>query len=172
MENTGLLHWRLVEQSVDSESVELLVCARGAGTQVALAAALSVAMPDDAGDAPVPASSEDTVLCDIEGQPTIERRLRVEQGGRLVLTKYAAVVPGTDASDPLALARAKALSGPAQGYAAWLEASEAVWREAWNTADVLVEGDIEAQIALRFNIFHLLIAAPRHTTAHPSAPKP
>ncbi len=163
VENTGLLHWRLVDQAVEPDCAELLIRTRATKIDVAVVAALTVAMPDDAGDALIPASSENTALCNVEGQPTIERRLRLEEGGRFVLTKYVAVVPAIDAEDPLAVAREKALSGGAEGYAAWRAASDAVWREAWHTADVLVEGDIEAQIALRFNIFHLLIAAPRHT---------
>lgn len=163
VENTGLLHWQLIDQAVAPEAAELLVRTRATGIDVAVVAALTVAVPDDAGDAAIPSAAENTHLCDAEGQPTVERSLRVEEGGRFVVTKYVAVVPAVDADDPLSVAREKTLAGPTDGYAAWRAASDATWAQAWDTADVLVEGDIEAQIALRFNIFHLLIAAPRHT---------
>jgi len=35
------------------------------------------------------------------------------------------------------------------------------WEEEWKRTDVIIEGDVEAQISLRFNLFQLLIAAPR-----------
>src|SRR6202012_2912921 len=33
------------------------------------------------------------------------------------------------------------------------------WRERWRDADVVVEGDLEAQRALRFAVYHLIAAA-------------
>jgi len=37
------------------------------------------------------------------------------------------------------------------------------WRRTWDTADVRIDGDDLAQLYLRFCIFHLLSASPRHT---------
>jgi kojibiose phosphorylase len=36
------------------------------------------------------------------------------------------------------------------------------WQAEWERSDVLIEGDDEAQLAIRFNLYQLLIAAPRH----------
>jgi trehalose/maltose hydrolase-like predicted phosphorylase len=36
------------------------------------------------------------------------------------------------------------------------------WEAEWERCDVTIEGDDEVQLAIRFNIFQLLIAAPRH----------
>lgn len=38
-----------------------------------------------------------------------------------------------------------------------------LWQSDWQQADVVIEGDEEAQLAIRFNIYHMLIAGPRHT---------
>lgn len=38
-----------------------------------------------------------------------------------------------------------------------------LWETDWQQADVVIEGDEEAQLAMRFNIYHMLIAGPRHT---------
>ncbi len=46
-----------------------------------------------------------------------------------------------------------------KGFDASLKASTAVWRQKWDTSDCVVNGDQEATRALRFNIYHLLIAA-------------
>ncbi len=37
------------------------------------------------------------------------------------------------------------------------------WSHTWAQADIQITGDASAQRAVRFNIYHLLIAAPRHT---------
>ncbi len=54
-----------------------------------------------------------------------------------------------------AVAEAKAL-----GYDACLKAHNARWADKWAFCDVKIEGDDEAQQALRYSIFQLLIVAP------------
>ena len=52
-----------------------------------------------------------------------------------------------------------------RGSARWdsaLEARNQAWAEEWNRTDVIIEGDEEAQISIRFNLFQMLIAAPRN----------
>ena len=48
-------------------------------------------------------------------------------------------------------------------FCAWaLAENQAAWQSEWARTDVEIEGDEEAQIALRFNLYQMLIAAPRH----------
>lgn len=47
----------------------------------------------------------------------------------------------------------------AVGFDACVNASAAAWRGKWDISDCYVTGDLEATRALRFNIYHLLIAA-------------
>ncbi len=47
----------------------------------------------------------------------------------------------------------------AQGFDACVETSVAVWHDKWRACDCVVNGDSAATRALRFNIYHLLIAA-------------
>jgi trehalose/maltose hydrolase-like predicted phosphorylase len=53
-----------------------------------------------------------------------------------------------------ALARSRAL-----GSRGVLAAHEAAWQERWGASDVIIEGDDEAQKALRFAVYHLTSAA-------------
>src|SRR6516162_348130 len=53
-----------------------------------------------------------------------------------------------------ALARSRAL-----GWRGVLAAHEAAWQERWDASDVIIEGDDEAQEALRFAVYHLTSAA-------------
>jgi kojibiose phosphorylase len=48
----------------------------------------------------------------------------------------------------------------ALGYEACLKNHDARWTEKWASCDVVIDGDDEAQRALRYSIFQLLIAAP------------
>ena len=52
----------------------------------------------------------------------------------------------------------------AQSWESALEGHQQAWRQEWERCDIEIEGDDEAQIAIRFNLFQLLIAAPRHDT--------
>jgi trehalose/maltose hydrolase-like predicted phosphorylase len=45
------------------------------------------------------------------------------------------------------------------GWRALLEAHERAWAERWASSDIIVEGDEDAQKALRFAIYHLISAA-------------
>ena len=47
-------------------------------------------------------------------------------------------------------------------YADLLAAHTAAWAEVWDASDVVIEGDPTAQLAVRYNLFQVLIAAPRH----------
>lgn len=83
-------------------------------------------------------------------------------------TVPADTVPG-DAIDgaPVAAARITADHVHTIGYRAALAASVERWREVWATADVRIEGDLAAQAALRFSIYHNRIATPAHTDRLP-----
>jgi beta-phosphoglucomutase len=47
-------------------------------------------------------------------------------------------------------------------YENLMAAHEAAWARVWRDSDVVIEGDPEAQLAVRYNLFQILVAAPRH----------
>lgn len=49
-----------------------------------------------------------------------------------------------------------------RGYEALLRESQADWAKEWEECAVTIEGDPEIELAVRFNLYHLLIAAPRN----------
>ncbi len=75
----------------------------------------------------------------------------------------------TGASDTTPIARAVASSTRAasSGYGAGLDASTAEWRDVWAHSDVRIGGDLDAQAALRFSIYHHRIATPAHSDRLP-----
>jgi kojibiose phosphorylase len=57
----------------------------------------------------------------------------------------------------------KAAAAADEGFDAICERNRRFWDTMWDRADVRIEGDDRAQQYLRFCIFHLVSAAPRHT---------
>jgi kojibiose phosphorylase len=47
------------------------------------------------------------------------------------------------------------------GFARLLKRHSAAWKKIWKDTDILIKGDKETQKNLRFNIYHMLISAPR-----------
>ena len=83
---------------------------------------------------------------------------RCRTGGRTRPSRHGGAL-GHLADDPSpvavdALARSRAL-----GWRGVLAAHEAAWQERWDASDVIIEGDDEAQEALRFAVYHLTSAA-------------
>jgi len=78
-------------------------------------------------------------------------------GETVTLTKYVAAVTSQDyekrelKEQGLAAARAAETTG----FDALLAAHKAKWAEIWGHSDIIIEGDVEAQQGIRFNIFHL-----------------
>lgn len=85
-------------------------------------------------------------------------------GGTFGMTKFVGVYTSLDGTDdPGASAAAVCAAARRAGYDALLARHEAVWERLWMKSDVRIEGDDEAQFALRYSIYHLLIIAPRHS---------
>ena len=81
----------------------------------------------------------------------------VPQGSTLTLHKYVAVLSSmnhaADALDAKAVQAAQGAEG--SGYDALRAAHVGAWHKKWETSDIEIEGDAEAQQGIRFNIFHM-----------------
>jgi nigerose phosphorylase len=86
---------------------------------------------------------------------------RLSAGQTIRLTKFVAVYDSRfSAGDLRALARAELDAALAAGYDAIRAEHAARWADLWADSDVIIEGDEQAQVALRFCLFHLLANAP------------
>ncbi len=88
--------------------------------------------------------------------------LSAEAGKTYTFYKYFAVYTDNDPLDtPIEDAAINAVrEAKASGYETCLAVHDARWAEKWAFCDVKIEGDDEAQQALRYSIFQLLIVAP------------
>jgi trehalose/maltose hydrolase-like predicted phosphorylase len=90
--------------------------------------------------------------------------VELRPGAELVLRKYVALYTDRDGvGDPLKAARTEAARAASIGYTALRDEHQARWAGWWGQAGVSIVGDERAQRALRFCIYHLLIAGPRHS---------
>jgi len=88
--------------------------------------------------------------------------LRAEAGRTYTIHKYFAVFTDNDTvehSVPQAAIEA-VRAARSLGYKACLEKHNAEWRRKWDRCDVKIEGDEEAQRALRYSVLQLLMVAP------------
>ncbi len=87
---------------------------------------------------------------------------RAAAGKSYTLVKYFAVFTENDpVNGPVDRAAIETVQRAKQlGYAVCQEQHDAEWQRKWERSDVVIEGDDEAQLALRYSILQLLMVAP------------
>ncbi|WP_461198742.1 glycosyl hydrolase family 65 protein [Enterococcus sp. N249-2] len=97
-----------------------------------------------------------------EQQIVNELAVTILPGQPLVVDVYAAIVHGRESYQTAACVKQSVVASAFKGYEKTLHAHQNKWDELWKSADVEVEGDPEAQRAIRYSIYHLLSLGPRH----------
>jgi kojibiose phosphorylase len=156
MDNEGTAHWLWTGQGIVPEAGEgadpiysLQTRTRRSGIELALAMRILTSQS--------PARSD---FWDAQGVPTVNLHFAARAGETITVDKLTGIATSRDGATPGALAAEHARG--AAGWEAALEAQRRAWAEEWERCDVEIEGDDEAQLAVRFSLFQLLIAAPRH----------
>lgn len=149
--NEDLLHWHHRAQGETDGALWLHSNTRHSSIELAAAVRVDVA----------PETAVTPQQC--PGQPRFVLLQTLEPGQTCQLDKLVAYAASRDAVDNAAdvVGRATAvLQGAA--YDDLKAAHLAAWANVWRDCDVIIEGDDEAQLAVRFNLFQLLVAAPQH----------
>lgn len=94
---------------------------------------------------------------------TIAVAAETEWTGDSAFRKYISIFTSLDCSDPVAAAREHNRRAREIGYEELGRAHDAAWERIWDSCDVRIEGDDEAQFALRYSLYQLQLAAPRHS---------
>ncbi len=161
VDNAGLLHWRLVDQgpalrlskgAIGQQGAYLHVRTRNSGIKLCEACHLAVSGGADA----------QYVHLDCDSAPTVVARLAVQPGEQVMADKLVALVTSREEDDVRGAALSKLEEAITRGYDDLRAANETAWEPEWEACNVTIEGDDEADLALRYNLFQLLIAAPRH----------
>ena len=149
-ETDGLAHTQSEAQSVLGDVAALSVRIRGRETRVA--AAMCLRTPDPTAHAEIWNAHE---------QPTLVAHWTVRAGESATFEKTVALVTTRDHEDAMAAAIDELDRSADVDFEALLEESEAAWARDWSVADIVIQGDPEAQLATRFALFQLLISTPR-----------
>ncbi len=151
-DNLSFKHWDWLGQGTEDQTCWLHLRTHSSQIEAAMAVRLQV----ESGAAVA------TENWDVHAHPTLACSTDAEPGQTVRLEKIVSIFTGRDTQDPLSAARKKLASLTGRNWdALWREHAKA-WKEEWRRCDVVIEGDDEAQLAIRFNIYHLLIAGPRY----------
>lgn len=148
--NDDLLHWRQVAQGESASMVWWHGRTRHTAIDVALAAALTT-------------SAGSVVTCqNCPGHPRFLIEHLLQPAETVQIDKVVAITTGRDNAPAAAnvVERAQAALHHSS-YDTLRRAHQQAWRALWQEGDVRIEGDDEAQLAMRFNLFQLLVAAPQ-----------
>ena len=101
-------------------------------------------------------------IWEVENKPCVMARVEARPGKEIVFDKQVVVYTSRDVpGDQVVSATLDHING-IPGWDQGLEGNDTAWDDEWQKSDVLIEGDDDAQRAIRFNLYELLIVAPRN----------
>ncbi|MBN1678682.1 MAG: beta-phosphoglucomutase [Anaerolineae bacterium] len=150
--NEDLLHWNhLAQGQADDHTLWLHSRTRHSDLELVAAATITVSLPVE------------HICQQCPGHPRLVLSQDVDTAQTLQVDKLVSYTTSRDAAPGAAdvVRRAvQALSGLT--YETLRAAQVRAWNDLWRDCNVSIEGDDEAQLAIRFHLFQLLIAAPQH----------
>ncbi len=145
-ENQGFDHWERLDQGKTEHGVWLQVRTRSTRIELGMAAAMTIIGTDAA-----------LQVTNTPGYPTLATTFSVTEGQTVSFEKVVTVFTSQDTETPVQAAQDKLAHLPA--YATLLDAHQQAWRDVWQHSDIEIEGNSTAQLAVRYNLFQLLIGA-------------
>lgn len=155
----GLTHWKKVSSGfVEDRSVFVHLKTRGFGEELGMAMCLELAGIPTAEFLPI----------DCPEHPGILVRAYLRRGETIVITKFVTVHTSLDTKNPVEAALNHLAQARHKGLYGILRDHRAAWWKLWQDCDVIIDGDDIVQRAMRFNLYHLLIAAPKKELSVPA----
>lgn len=146
----GFDHWDQLDQGqIEPETgqgIWLQVRTRSSHIELSMAAKIAVIGTD--------ASFQVT---NARGYSTLMTTFSAIAGQTVCIEKVVTVFTSQDVEMPVQAAQAKLVNLPA--YGVLLDAHRQAWDAVWQHSDIEIEGDRTAQLAVRYNLFQLLISA-------------
>ncbi|MGE5463217.1 MAG: glycoside hydrolase family 65 protein [Syntrophothermus sp.] len=149
----GFKHWEWLGQGVRGRDAWIRLRTRQTKIELAMAENLSML---------VAGRSSRVAAWNVHNHPMLVASSKVKPGESATVTKWVTSYTSRDVKNPVKMARNTLKRATSQSWDQVWETHRQAWESEWDRSDVVIEGDDEAQLAIRFNIFQLLIAAPRH----------
>ncbi len=147
--NQGFDHWEQLDRGKIEQGVWLQVRTRSSHIELGMAARMTAIGTN--------ASLQVTNPLDY---PTMAIAFIATEGQTVGVEKMVTLFTSQDVELPVQVAQAKLSNLPS--YAMLLSAHQQAWQEAWQQSDIEIEGDIHAQLAVRYNLFQIFIGACSH----------
>jgi kojibiose phosphorylase len=144
----GVPHWKTLHAGVLDDV--LCLSTQTLQSELQLGSAARLHITNDNGSISVEQDAKSTSLT---------KRVHIQPESSITVEKIVAVYTSRETELPLALAWQRLSSAPC--YRTLFAAHITAWALAWQNSDIVIEGDLNAQVSARYNVFQLLIAAPR-----------
>ena len=148
-DNDGFNPWLILSQGYGEASSWLQVRTRTSRIQLGMAFKLAI-------------SGATAKFRDISvpGFPTVEAKFDAVRGVTITVDKLVTVFTSRERENPIQAACDKLQELPS--YEDLRKNHEQAWEAIWYRSDIVIEGSAQTQLVLRYNLFQLLISAPRH----------
>ncbi|GAP93879.1 glycoside hydrolase family 65 protein [Leptolyngbya sp. NIES-2104] len=139
-------HWMTLKSGGLKNLIWLSTETLHSGLELGLAAKLTV--------------TKDNETLDVESNTTtLTASTQINPGQIITAEKIISIYTSRDTEFPLTVALRRLAKAPS--YTTLFAAHITAWGMAWQNTDITIEGDPKAQISIRYNLFQLMIAAPR-----------
>ena len=153
VENSGWTHWNWQGQGRTKENIVYL-CLQTKKTKISLCEAFDLKL--------VGAVSAREEFWDSTVAPEKVMQTYLQAGQSLYIEKLVSVFTSRDTKTPKTSAIETLCSVQSKGYESLWGEHRTAWEEEWQNSNIIIEGDDIADRAMRYSLFQLLIAAPRH----------
>ncbi|MEO1761422.1 MAG: beta-phosphoglucomutase [Cyanobacteria bacterium J06629_18] len=145
----GFNHWLVLDQGYSSAITWLQARTRGSRCQLGMAFKLAIS-----------GTIAEYRGIKVPGFPSVEAKFEAKAGETITVDKLVTIFTSREVESPIQAARDKLKELPS--YEELLKNHQKAWQEIWDCCDIVIEGSTQAQLAIRYNLFQLLICAPRH----------
>ncbi|MBD2593427.1 beta-phosphoglucomutase [Nostoc spongiaeforme FACHB-130] len=148
-ENQGFNHWVDLDQGKTEQGIWLHSRTRSSRITIGMAAKMSVS------------GTEASIQVNIApGYPSLTATFMAKSQQTVTVEKFVTVFTSREVETPVIAAQQKL--GEIANYESLVKTHKQAWDEVWQQSDILLEGDNTAAFGIRYNLFQLLIAAPRY----------
>lgn len=152
VDNAGYRHWQWVDQGdAGNQRAYLTVQTNETALMLTEATSLNVSAP----------GATSMTVQDSPWTPHVIAQTQLAPGESVQAEKLVTIYTSRETDDPQTAALAALDHAMQVGYAALRQAHEDAWASLWEATNITIEGDDEADLAVRFSLFQLSIAAPR-----------
>ncbi|MBE9005392.1 beta-phosphoglucomutase [Fortiea sp. LEGE XX443] len=148
-ENQGFNHWVELDQGKTEEGIWLHSRTRNSRIAIGMGAKMTVS-----------GTEASIQVSTAPGYPSLSATFMAQSHQTVTVEKIVTVFTSREIDNPVLAAQEKLAQLP--DYKTLINAHTKAWDEVWQQSDILLEGDRTAAFAIRYNLFQLLIAAPRH----------